>query len=113
MDGGDWRRGRAEGPRGRDAADAVLAEEAVVGEADLFDGAAEGLEAALGVVGGSERGERRKTPGFDAAGEDVVCGVCGGGMAGDVPVELDDGGRGEIGHHPERKGVGLGHHRGE
>lgn len=69
-----------------------MAVEAVVGEADLLYGAAEGLEPALGVVGSSKDAEGRETSRFDAASEDVVCGVCASGMAGDVPVELDDGG---------------------
>lgn len=58
----------------------------------MIHGAAQGLEAPLGVVGRSEGGEGWEPAGFDAAGEDVVCFVGGGGVAGDIPVELHDGG---------------------
>lgn len=92
MEGGYWRRGRAEGSGGGNAAHGVEALEAVVGEDDVVHGAAEGLEAALGVVGRSEGGEGWEAAGFDAPSEDVVCFVGGVGVAGDVPVKLHDGG---------------------
>lgn len=57
----------------------------------MVHGAAEGLEAALGVVGRSEGGESWEPAGFDASSEDVVCFVGGGGVAGDVPVKLHNG----------------------
>lgn len=51
---------------------------------------------------------------MDAAGENVVCLVdaAGGDVAGNVPVDLGDAGRGEVGHHPEGEDVVVGRHEG-
>lgn len=57
----------------------------------MVHGAAEGLEAAFGIVGRSEGGESWESAGLDAASENIVCFVGCGWVAGDVPVELHDG----------------------
>jgi len=65
-------------------------------QVNAIEGTAESLEDSFRIVGGAEGAESREATGANGASEDVV--RCGAALdVWDVPVEVGEGGRGEVG----------------